>query len=196
MKLTHYIFVLGLCLLSTNLYSDPYTRVSMRSTSVLMPASNYSNGASRYGRYQTTTPKPTYTRSMMRTGSRLLSTSLDSVGTRSSIPHSIGGSAAQGFTSLTVRPALRTDGTAVSPIQFSSMANSRMALLNTEGDEDRGDPTGGGAGTPGQITDENDQSALPVGEGMSVLLTLAGAWSVLLIARRRRQQHVLETCLQ
>lgn len=133
---------------------------------------------------------------MMRTGSRLLSTSLDSVGTRSSALHSIGGSAAQGFTSLTVRPALRTDGTAVSPIQFSSMANSRMALLNTEGDEDRGDPTGGGAGTPGQITDENDQSALPVGEGMSVLLTLAGAWSVLLIARRRRQQHVLETGLQ
>lgn len=186
MKPTHYIFVMALCLLCTKVYSAPYTEVSMRTTSVLLPTSDYPNSASRYGRYETASPKESYSRSMMRTGSRLLSTSLDSLRATSSLQSGTT-NRVQGFANIAIRPALHTDGTVVSPRQFSSIANNGIATLNNE-DEDRGDPTGGGAGTPGQITDENDTNPLPTGEGTSVLLVLAGAWCAVLTVRRRHQK--------
>ena len=186
MKLTHYMFVTALCLLCMQVYSTPYTDVSMRTTSVLLPTSNYPNNASRYGRYGTASPQETYSRSMMRTGSRLLSTSLDSLRATSSLQSGTT-NRVQSFANIAIRPALHTDGTVVSPRQFSSIANNGIVTLNNE-DEDRGDPTGGGAGTPGQITDENDTNPLPTGEGTSVLLVLAGAWCTVLIVRRRQQE--------
>ena len=175
MKHIAYILAFTALLLCTQAYSQAYTSTPMHSTSYML-SPTYQHSSRAYGTYHTATPKITYSRQIMRTGSRLITTRLDSL-SKTSRFYTYGNDT-RGFTNMTVKPILQTDGSVRSPRQFSTMAYSGTTTTADNGEE-RGEEGewGSGAGTPDNIT--------PIGNGTAVLVALVAIYGIWL----RRRKH-------